>query len=62
MAQRNSLPAIRHWQFLRFAYQSFAGTTSFKCHRCPTGLTGGDGDPLMFSPHDFRRIFVTTPS
>ncbi len=24
-----------------------------------TGLTGGDGDRLMFSPHDFRRIFVT---
>jgi Phage integrase family len=24
-----------------------------------TGLTGAAGDPLMFSPHDFRRIFVT---
>jgi integrase len=24
-----------------------------------TGLTDGAGDPLMFSPHDFRRIFVT---
>jgi hypothetical protein len=24
-----------------------------------TGLTDADGDPLMFSPHDFRRIFVT---
>jgi integrase len=24
-----------------------------------TGLTDAVGDPLMFSPHDFRRIFVT---
>ena len=24
-----------------------------------TGLTDAAGDPLMFSPHDFRRIFVT---
>jgi len=24
-----------------------------------TGLTGANGDPLIFSPHDFRRIFVT---
>jgi integrase len=24
-----------------------------------TGLTDANGDPLMFSPHDFRRIFVT---
>jgi integrase len=24
-----------------------------------TGLIGAAGDPLMFSPHDFRRIFVT---
>ncbi|WP_331459249.1 site-specific integrase [Saccharothrix sp. NRRL B-16348] len=24
-----------------------------------TGLTDAGGDPLMFSPHDFRRIFVT---
>ena len=24
-----------------------------------TGLTGASGDPLIFSPHDFRRIFVT---
>ncbi len=24
-----------------------------------TGLTEAAGDPLMFSPHDFRRIFVT---
>jgi len=24
-----------------------------------TGLTDTSGDPLMFSPHDFRRIFVT---
>jgi integrase len=24
-----------------------------------TGLTDATGDPLMFSPHDFRRIFVT---
>jgi len=24
-----------------------------------TGLTDTAGDPLMFSPHDFRRIFVT---
>jgi hypothetical protein len=24
-----------------------------------TGLTDASGDPLMFSPHDFRRIFVT---
>jgi hypothetical protein len=23
-----------------------------------TGLTDAGGDPLMFSPHDFRRIFV----
>ena len=23
------------------------------------GLTDASGDPLMFSPHDFRRIFVT---
>jgi integrase len=24
-----------------------------------TGLTTADGDPLLFSPHDFRRVFVT---
>ncbi|WP_258081303.1 site-specific integrase [Nocardia nova] len=24
-----------------------------------TGLTDPNGDPLLFSPHDFRRIFVT---
>ena len=24
-----------------------------------TGLTDAVGDPLMFSPHDFRRLFVT---
>src|SRR6266496_5010296 len=24
-----------------------------------TGLTDANGDPLIFSPHDFRRIFVT---
>ncbi|MEV0982413.1 site-specific integrase [Streptomyces sp. NPDC049915] len=24
-----------------------------------TGLTDADGEPLVFSPHDFRRIFVT---
>ena len=24
-----------------------------------TGLTDAAGDPLLFSPHDFRRIFVT---
>src|SRR6266540_3548431 len=24
-----------------------------------TGLTDTDGEPLVFSPHDFRRIFVT---
>lgn len=24
-----------------------------------TGLTDANGDPLVFSPHDFRRIFVT---
>ena len=24
-----------------------------------TGLTNADGDPLLFSPHDFRRVFVT---
>ena len=24
-----------------------------------TGLTDTSGDPLTFSPHDFRRIFVT---
>jgi integrase len=24
-----------------------------------TGLTDATGDPLVFSPHDFRRIFVT---
>jgi hypothetical protein len=24
-----------------------------------TGLTTDDGDPLVFSPHDFRRVFVT---
>ena len=24
-----------------------------------TGLTGAAGDPLLFAPHDFRRIFVT---
>jgi len=24
-----------------------------------TGLTDASGDPLVFSPHDFRRIFVT---
>ena len=24
-----------------------------------TGLTDATGDPLMFSPHDFRRVFVT---
>jgi Phage integrase family len=24
-----------------------------------TGLTGADGEPLRFIPHDFRRIFVT---
>ena len=24
-----------------------------------TGLTDANGDPLAFSPHDFRRIFVT---
>ena len=24
-----------------------------------TGLTTADGEPLLFSPHDFRRVFVT---
>ncbi|MFG2629827.1 site-specific integrase [Streptomyces sp. NPDC048473] len=24
-----------------------------------TGLTNADGEALAFSPHDFRRIFVT---
>ncbi len=24
-----------------------------------TGLTDAGGEPLVFSPHDFRRIFVT---
>ena len=27
--------------------------------RWPTGLTEADGRPLRFTPHDFRRIFVT---
>ena len=28
-------------------------------HSPATGLTGADGQPLRFVPHDFRRIFVT---
>jgi hypothetical protein len=25
-----------------------------------TGLTDADGRPLQFTPHDFRRIFITS--
>ncbi|WP_329586083.1 site-specific integrase [Streptomyces sp. NBC_01005] len=34
-------------------------TDGFSGALAATGLTNADGEALSFSPHDFRRIFVT---